>query len=186
MSKTATLIAAVGIASLVVLMLISLPIPRQTSTIPFTLDDGMSGAVSLIVPETLRQGDWTEIVMDVTFNAAASSDQNVKVKTTLQTTDMEVSPEGEVAAVLPVKGIAPFRWRVRSSSAGEQRATLWCFRQDGDGQTLILARELELEAKSFLGITFRFARWMLGLAAVLCALVFFRSMFKRKQKKTSV
>ena len=182
MRKRSTFFAAAGIASLLVLMITSLPIPRQTSTTPFTLEDGSTGTVTLIVPERLRQGDWAEIELDVTFEAVIPPEQNVKIKTSLQTTGMEASPAGEVTAVIPVKEIAPFRWRIRSGGAGEQRLTIWCFRQDADGQTLILAKELEFEVKSFLGITFRFTRWMLGMVVVLCALLFFSSIKKRKNQ----
>lgn len=174
-----------GIASLVVLLLISLPIPRQSSMIPFNIDDGVTGMVTLIAPENLRQGDWAEIEMDVTFDAAVPTDQNVKIKTNLETTGMEASPAGEVSAVILVGGVAPFRWRIRSGGAGEQHATIWCFRQDAEGQSLILARELEFGVISFLGVTFRFARRILGTASVLCALFFISSIKHRKKQAVS-
>lgn len=185
MSKRAKLIATAGIASLVVLMFISLPIPRQTSTIPFTLEDGTTGRVALIIPETLRQGDWAEIELDVAFDTVITLDQNVKIKTILQSTGLEASPAGEVSAVIPIEGIAPFRWRIRSTSTGEQHATIWCFRQDEDDQKLILAREFELEVRSFLGTTFQFTRWLLGTAAVLCALVVICSVKNRNKHAVS-
>lgn len=167
------------------MLFISLPIPRQTFTIPFTLEDGITGAVTLIEPETMRQGDWAEIEMDVTFEAAVLPDQNVKIKTSLQTSGMEVKPAGEVSAVIPVEGMAPFRWRIRSGGAGEQHATIWCFRKDAEGQTLILARELEFEVRSFMGITFQFTRWILGTVVVLCALLFIRIFINRRNQAVS-
>jgi len=145
----------------------------------------MTGTVRLIVPETLRQRDWAEIELDVTFDDAATSDLNVKIKTILQTTSMEIKPAGEVAAVIQINGTAPFKWLVRSTRAGEKRATLWCFREGDDGQTLILARELEFEVRSYLGITFQFTRWILGMTFVLCALLFIRSINNRKNQVVS-
>jgi hypothetical protein len=172
MSKWVYVFAAAGLASLMLLVLISIPIPRQTSTIPFSLEDGTTGAVKLIIPENLRQRDWTEIELDVKFETVETTDQNVKIKTILQTASMEVKPAGEVTAIIPVEGIAPFRWLIRSTGLEDQRATLWCFRQDASGLTMILARDIEFEVRSFLSMTFQLTRWILGTTTVLCLMVF--------------
>jgi hypothetical protein len=185
MSKWVYVFGVAGFACLVLLMLISLPFPRQATTTPFLLEDGTSGAVKLIIPETLQQQEWAEIELDVTFDDAGTSDQNVKIKTILQTASMEVKPAGEVTAVIQINGTAPFRWLVRSTSLGEQRAALWCFREGEEGQTLILARELEFKVRSVLGITFPFLRWILGTTVVLCVLLFIRSLKNRKNQAVS-
>jgi hypothetical protein len=185
MNKWVYMFATAGLACLVLLIFISMPIPRQTSTVPFRLEDGTSGTVTLIIPETLRQRDWAEIELDLKFDAAGIADQNVKIKTNLQTASMEVSPAGEVTAVIPINGMAPFKWQIRSTGLSEQRATLWCFRQDASGLTLILARDIELEVRSFFSITFQLTRWILGTVAVLCLLIFVysASMWRREVGK---
>ena len=185
MSKWVYTFGAAGLACLVLFIVISLPIARQKTTTAFHMEDGTTGTVSLTIPETLRQRDWAEIELDVTFDDAGTSDQNVKIKTILQTTSMEIKPAGEVTAVIQINGTAPFKWLMRSTSAGEKRATLWCFREGDDGQTLILARELVFEVRSYLGITFQFTRWILGLAVVLCVLLFIRSIKNRKNQVLS-
>jgi hypothetical protein len=182
MSKWVYVFAAAGLASLVLLVLISLPIQRQTSTIPFSLEDGSTGTVTLTIPETLRQRDWAEIDLDVKFEAAGTSDQNVKIKTILQTASMDVKPAGEITAVIPLKGIAPFRWLIRSTGLEDQRATLWCFRQDPSGLTMILARDIEFEVRSFLSMTFQLTRWIMGTTAVSCLLVFVLSFTSWKRQ----
>lgn len=182
MSKWVYAFAAAGLASLVLLIVLSLPIPQQTTAIPFQLEDGTAGTVTLSIPETLRQRDWAEIEMDVSFEAAGNSDQNVKIKTILQTTSMEVRPAGEVTAVIPMNGIAPFKWRIRSTSLEDQRATIWCFRMDASGLTMILARDIEFEVRSFLSMTFQLTRWILGTAGFLCVLVFVSSLVRWKRQ----
>jgi len=171
MNKWVTIFAVAGLACLVLLIFLSLPIPQQTSTVPFRLEDGTSGTVTLTIPETLRQRDWAEVELDVKFESAGNADENVKIKTILQTTSMEVRPAGEVTAVIPINGMAPFKWQIRSTVLGEQRATIWCFRQDASGLTMILARDIEFKVKYFLGMTFKLTRWILGTVAVLCMLI---------------
>lgn len=185
MNKWVYMFAAGGLGCLVLLIFLSLPIPQQTSTVPFRLEDGTSGTVTLTIPETLRHRDWVEIELDVKFEAAGNADENVKIKTILQTTSMEVRPAGEVTAVIPINGTAPFKWQIRSTGLGEQRATLWCFRQDASGLTMILARDVEFESRSFLSMTFQLTRWILGTVAVLCMLilVYSVSMWRREAGK---
>jgi hypothetical protein len=183
MSKWVSAFAAAGLASLALLIVISLPISRQTTAVPFQLEDGTAGTVTLAIPETLRQRDWAEIEMDVTFEAEGNSDQNVKIKTILQTTSMEVRPSGEVTAVIPMNGTAPFKWRIRSTSLEDQRATIWCFRMDASGLTMILARDIEFEVRPFFSMTFQLTRWILGTTAFLCTLVFLSSLVRRKRQE---
>jgi hypothetical protein len=152
------------------LILVSIPIPVQEAEIPFTLDDGLEGVMTITSPRYLRLGDPAEVRLKVTFteNEGTQTDASIKIKANLQTFLLEVSPLDEVTAIIPEDGTAFFSWVVTPHSEERMKATLWCFRISSSGPELMLSRDIDFGTKTFLGMRFRFGRWLLAELIILC------------------
>jgi len=164
----ALLLATLVSASL--LIMISVPVPVEEAEIPFTMENGLAGVMTISSPQTLRLGDPAEIKLIVDFadKGRKPSDTSVKIKADLRTSQLEVYPTEEVTAVIPGDGSAFFSWKITPHSEGKMEGTLWCFRISASGPELMLSRDLELNVKTILGMRFRFARWLLIELGVLC------------------
>ncbi len=142
------------------LLLTSLPVGQDVTSIPFTLEDGMSGVLEVRAPRYLRLGDEDVLELKVTLTPAETVDASVKIKASLVGAGLESDPATAVTAVIAADGTASFHWRIKATASGEQQITLWCLREGADGLTLILAREMKWEVKTFLQLRFQLARWI--------------------------
>jgi len=167
-----------------VLVLISLPVGEDMTGLPFTLDDGTQGNLAITTPRYLRMGDKANLQLEVAFipGRVTASGESVKIKSSLQSSTLEMDPSTAVTAVIPAEGIGRYRWEITGHSSEIQRATLWCFRQGAAGPELILARDLSFEVKTILGMRHRFFQWILAAIIVLCILLIGVIIYRRRGK----
>lgn len=170
MKKVIFTLLLATLASVCLLILISVRIPFEEAKIPFTLENGLAGVMRISSPQTLRLGDSTDIKLIVDFadDGGKPSDSSLKIKADLQTSQLEVHPTEEITAIIPADGSAFFSWKITPHNEGKLEGTLWCFRISASGPELMLSRDLELNVKTILGMRFRFARWLLIELGVLC------------------
>jgi hypothetical protein len=161
MQKVTLSFAAAILVSGLVLVLISLPVRQEVTEIPFTLQDGMRGVVEITEPRFLRLGDSADLEMKVTLLPVDSNKESVKIKASLQSVTLAMEPDSAVMTVIPADGTARFEWAIRANSSGDQKMTVWCFRQGADGITLILARDITFEVRTVLEMKFSLVRWIL-------------------------
>lgn len=157
----------------VTLLAISLPVPNQTIDIPYITDTGDAGSLQITIPRYLRLGDRADVslMMNLAGGVKTAPEQSVKLKANLQSLTLKVAPSAAVTAVIPADGQAYFSWEVTPHTNGEQQATMWCFEVDSRGSELILARDINFEVKTFIGMKYGFLRWMLS-GLILVGLIF--------------
>ena len=166
----------------VALVLISLPADEVLTGLPFTLDDGTQGNLAITAPRYLHLGDKAKLLLEVTFipSGVAASGESVKIKSSLQSSSLEMDPSTAVTAVISTEGTGRFVWEITGHSNETQRATLWCFRQGAAGPELILARDLSFEVKTILGMRFRLFRWILAEIMLLCVILIGVTIYRRR------
>ena len=185
MRKRTVFFAVIGLAISVLLTIITLSIPVETSNIPFDLKDGTAGTAVLTIPRYLRLGDQAKVTMEVDLDQSNINDpeKSVKLKARFETTQMNVIPFGTVTAVIPVTGKAVFSWVVRSDDGTSNIGIAWLFNEGGGNQSdLILAREISLKTKSIFGIQYKFMRWGLLGVMLICAGLAARSQLRTGKK----
>jgi hypothetical protein len=161
MQKVFIALAAVILLSGLALVLVTLPVNQEVTQIPFTLEDGLQGVVEVTEPRFLRLGDSANLEMKVTLIPVESNKDSVKVKANLQSATLTMDPDTAITVVIPADGTARFKWKIRANTREEQRITIWCFKQGGDGITLILARDITFKVRSILEMRYRLVRWIL-------------------------
>lgn len=152
------------------MILISTPISVQETEIPFKLDSGLAGKMTISNPKYLRLGDPAELKFTIAFDKNGNEPPNasVKIKADLQTYLLEVNPAEEFTAVIPEDGTAFFSWQMTPYVSEKMKVTLWCFRTNASGAELMLSRDLEFDVKTILEMRYRFARWLLAELIILC------------------
>lgn len=160
--------------------LISLPIPTASEVIPFDLEDGLSGVMTVTGPKFLRLGDKATLTLEIAFDGSQGETSSVseKIMAKLQNYLLEVNPDGETTAVVPGNGTGIFRWSLTAHNTEKTKVTLWCFKKSAAGPELLLSRDIAFEVKTILEMKYRFARWVLGeimlLSFILAGLTWFR------------
>lgn len=160
--------------------LISLPIPTTNEVVPFDLEDGLSGVMTVTGPKFLRLGDKATLTLEIAFDDSQGEASSVseKIIAKLQNYLLEVNPDGETTAVIPGNGTGIFRWRLIAHNAEKTKVTLWCFKNSAAGPELLLSKDIAFEVKTILEMKYRFARWVLGeimlLSLILAGLTWFR------------
>jgi hypothetical protein len=170
MKKVFLILLVVCLLSGGLLILVSIPILVQEAEIPFSLDDGLEGVMTITSPRYLRLGDPAELKLKISFeeNEGKQTDSSVKIKADLQTLLLEVSPAEEFTAVIPEDGTAFFPWQMTPHNEEKTKVTLWCFRISSSGPELMLSRDIEFSTKTILGMRYRFARWLLAELIIIC------------------
>jgi hypothetical protein len=107
---------------------------------------------------------------------------------------LQVAPQGSVQEpMLPGQPLT-FYWSLNAPSPGNYRGTLWLFlelipKNGGQIERLpLLARQIDLEARSFLGLPVNVARWagfVGAVAGVVLGFPFIQTLIMRLWKKTS-
>ncbi len=173
MKKIIIVLLAVFLLCGVGLALASLPVPQETVALPFHTEQGLVGELQITFPRYLRLGDAGQAALQVTLSSAVQETPigNVKLKATLQSLTLETNPGTAVTGIIASNGTAQFQWQITAHDLAVQRATLWCLNAGSTGPELILSRDVELEVRSFLGMSYRLLRWSLAEVMVLCLLL---------------
>ena len=136
----------------------SLPVPTQTTTIPFYNGETQAGTLSLTLPQEIRASDEAEVTLQVDYLRGSGTETN-KLIGRLESGDLLVSPKGEGQVLIDPQKSTYFTWKIRSLSWGECGGVIWLFEQKpGAEPGLILSRRFTLSSVLFLGLTYSLAR----------------------------
>jgi len=122
---------------------------------------------------------------------------NLVIVARLDMAGMEVSPNGEVSQTLRPGRAVTFYWSLSPHRVGEYRGTLWVYldlvpKAGGEMQQQpLLARLLEIEGRSVLGMSAGITRWAGAVGTVASAVLGFpflekvlKSIWERIRKRT--
>lgn len=176
-----------AVLAIVGIVFTSLPVPSQTTTIPFYNDETQAGMLSLTLPQEIRVGDTAEIMLQVDYLPESGTQTN-KLIARVESGDLFISPKGEGKVLIDPHKSTFFTWKIRSLSKGECDATMWLFEQKpGAEPGLILSRKIRLSSVLFLGISYSLARILsFSLLMVGFGLVFPYALRKMKKSRYSL
>ena len=184
MQKTVLILLLVILVCGVGLVVISVPVTEDVTNLTFTLEDGIQGNLEIVTPRYLRLGDKADLQLEITFipGEVVGSGASVKVKSSLQSSSLEMNPSTAVTAIIPADGTGRFHWEITGYTEEVQRATMWCFHQGAAGPELILARDLSFEVKTIIDMRFRLFRWILGEVMLLCILLIGATIYRTRRR----
>ncbi len=171
----------------IIILIVSIwPISSFSSHIDFSLPDDLSGKLEFIQPRQMRVGDEAEISLKVVFNQDHADSVPLTLFSKLELDNLEVTPreEGKVT-VDPSKPVV-YIWKVIPHNAGTYNGTLWLFAESNTGdRDLILARPIELVAKSLFGVSYQMAR-IIGFIGLITAffIIFFPIIWQKLRSLT--
>jgi hypothetical protein len=145
--------------SLAILLITLFPPPTEKVEIPFSLEGGESGSLTLKYPERLQAGVRARVTLQInfipnTFNEGSFERQ--KLLSRLDLGGVSLEPEGEITAIVHPQGEVMFNWTIPNRKPQSCSGTIWLFlEKSGSERQLILAKELKIESTKFLGISYK-------------------------------
>jgi hypothetical protein len=161
------------------------PETRNSEKISFSSPEGVTGNLQLTQSEQIRVGEKNYIQLEITMNDAQNINSKLTFFSKLEMGNLVVTPKGEgKVSIDPSKNVG-LNWQLAPYEAGKYSGTLWLFLESANGtRNLILAKPIELEAKTLLGFSFRTARSIsiIGLIISTFLLLLNRTLYKRSIK----
>ncbi len=137
------------------------PVVSHSDVIPFTLEDGRSGELTLVAPEWLKVGDVAKVELHITFDQQANDPIRLELSSRLEIGLLELSPKGESTVLINPDKPLTMLWKLHPSTKQEYHGDLWLLRQTKNGDhELILAREMIFESRKILGLDYSTFRWI--------------------------
>lgn len=156
--------------AIVGLILSALPVQEKSVTIPFSLEDGQRGELTLVTPEWLKVGEVSKIALHISFDPdqqALLDPSRMEIVSRLDFGMLEFSPKGESRVLINPAKTLTMLWTLQPDKSMNYAGELWLLRETQTGESeLILAREVILEARNILGMSYFNFRWI-----VFCALL---------------
>mgnify|MGYP000902521432 FL=1 len=172
-----------AVLAIIGIVFTSLPVPSQTTTIPFYYGDTQAGTLTLTLPQEIRAGDEAKVTLQVDY-LQGSSTETSKLIDRLESGDLFVSPKGEGQVLIDPHKSTYFIWQIRSFSRGECDGVVWLFEQKpGAEPSLILSRKFTLTSVYFLGVSYSLAR-ILSLLLLIVGIGLVSPYALRKLKKS--
>jgi len=125
---------------------------RETTVIPFATPSGYSGSIMLDLPVRLIAGDKSELKARVTVIVSSTGSTPAARAGRLEAGFEELSPLGLVSVKLDNGSDVELVWTMRTLTAAQYPGNLWLWLVSDTGEELLLARELNLDSRSYLGL----------------------------------
>ena len=165
----------------------SWPVPVQTVTIPFSEGKNPRGILTLFLPEALHVGDEAVVSLQIDFPFVQANEvelRKIELSSRLEIGMIELSPKGEGHVLVDPDKSSNFTWRIRPARVGNYSGRLWLFsKETGQETSLILAREISLDSKSFLGMSYRITRMTSIFGAAIGLILFSPHVIRSIKKK---
>ncbi len=178
LSTVGSLILILGLGALIFTLI---PGPVEKEMIPFSTQEGLTGTIEITSPIRLWAGDRAVISMTILVHTPLEGALPLALTGRLEAGIEEVDPRGETQ--VSIQSDHPFNlaWQVRTAQQAGYSGTLWLHQVSGSNRTLLLAREIRLESRNFLGLRVRRVRLLLGMVSAVGGLVLMSPLFKRQR-----
>ena len=156
---------------------------RDAAVIPFTTPSGYSGSVTVDLPRRIFIGDEVGLSARVTISASAAGNPPLALSGRLEGGYEALAPVGRVTVNLDSGADVDFVWKLRTGSAAVYPANLWLWLISDSGEELLLAREFDLDSRSYLGTgvsSIRIGAVVMAFVALLMAGFVFVSNSRKK------
>lgn len=157
------------------------PVPVHSSQVIFTSSEGVTGTLLVTHPDQIHVGEKTEVSLEILVDKMQNALDPITFLTKLELDSIAVTPKGEgKVSVDPSKPVTLI-WQIIPYKPGVYSGTLWLFIEQGDVQRdLILAKPVELTAKTFFGFSFRTIR-MVSIVGLIVGFVYLFIKILKKQ-----
>lgn len=173
-------LAAVG------LVITKWPLSVQTAQIPFSSTDELEGTISLSYSDHLKIGDKSEVSLNITFDQSKNVKPSIILYSKLELNNLEVSPFGEGKVTVDPSKPLVLKWDVLPWKSGAYSGTLWLFSESTEGdKQLILARPINLVAKTFIGLSYHSVRISCIFGLIAGLFLFFFPLINIKKPRSS-
>jgi len=163
-------------------LLSTVPIIGRTRVeIPFTNPSGYSGNVVLSFPERVFAGDRTRISATISQLDVENLLDIVRLTGRLEAGFDEIEPGGEVEVNLQPGSPIRFSWKVRTAKNSTYPGNLWLWLEADGSRDLVLAKELTLESRYYLGRPVKVFRGLFALLLVVSGFVFLFDLHRKNQ-----
>jgi len=152
---------------------------RTQVEIPFSNPSGYSGNVALSFPQRVFSGDRAEITATITLIDKEIQGETVKLTGRVETGFEEIDPGGEIEVNLQPGSPVRFSWNVRTAKNSTYPGNLWLWLEADGSRELILARELTLESRFYLGRPVKVFRGLFALLLVISGFVFLFDLYRK-------
>lgn len=157
-----------------------IPSPVEKELIPFSTQDGLTGTIEIARPGQVWAGDRVDISVTILVHDLLENAFPLGLAGRLETGIEEVDPRGESQLSIQSEQPLTLVWRVRTVKRAEYSGTLWLQLLSGSDRKLLLAKEISLDSRYFLGLSVQRARLLFGLIAAMGGLVLLSPFFKRR------
>jgi len=157
------------------------PVSDQSTEIPFSIPDGLSGTLQLTQSNQMHLGENAIFRLKVAFKQDQSERQQIILISKLELDNLDVTPRGEGKVLIDPSKPVVLNWEATAHNAGTYNGTLWLFTESVEGErTLVLARPINLEATALLGFSYQSARIICFMILITGVFLLF-SPFKSKK-----
>ncbi len=179
------LISLIVLLALISLLLITLVKGQaERVKVAFSLPSGKTGSIVIEQYHRLWVGDQYPINVHVETTDSVQYSLPVVLVAKLESSAEEVLPRGELRLKLDPGEPVSFTWSIRTVRDSVYPGTLWLWVETESGKELLLARDLEFDARDFLGMRISTLRIALGLviAVNLMVVIYSLVMYKKGNK----
>lgn len=165
-------IAAILLSFLLLLTTVNFT-PREKEVVNFSTTSRSSGQLVFSMPSEIYAGDQGEISVQLKMDDQAPQSTEF-VEMNLEAAFEEMTPVGSVHVGLQQAESAIFSWSFRTYHQGEYPGTFWVWIDDEDGRELVLAKEIRLLSRYYMGgkvLHFRLAYGILGLMGIIWLII---------------
>lgn len=152
----------IGLAAIsAVCLVISIwPISQHTDQVAFSSSEGIAGTLVVTLPNKMHVGDNSNIRLNISMDQDTIKNKQLTFLSKLEIGSLRVAPTGEGRVSIDPTKPFTFQWQLEPPSAGASSGTLWLFMETTAGERdLILAKPVELKAKTLIGLSFPMARF---------------------------
>ncbi len=153
------------------------PFKQVPFSVPVKLSSGQQAVISGSLPARAWVGE--EFTLNLSFKLDSPADTSSgHLRAAVDLSHAKLSPQGDVSLTFDPAGPVKLAWKVTPESAGTLRGTLWVYAGVNELPiTALLARDFQVSAITFLGVTARWYRW--AAIGFIAAGVFFILAFSR-------
>lgn len=174
------------VGSLGGILFTSWPISQVRSEIPFIYDGISQGTLYLTIPEKLLVGDRATISLQVDYKPAVSDApgaETIDLINRLEMGSIKHSPKGQGHVSMVSDSTIILKWEIVPIKETSYSGVVWLFQQLSDqSNQLILARQIDLQAISFLGLPYGLARWFCVILFLVSASFLVVGMIKKVKR----
>jgi hypothetical protein len=127
--------------------------------VEFTSVEGITGTLVVTQPDHIQVGDTYDISLKFAVDQELNKLNQLTLLSRFEMANLKVVPNGEAKVSIDPSKSVVLNWQLTPYQAGAFSGTMWLFIEIAEGERdLILAKPIELQAKTLFGFSYQSAR----------------------------